>query len=74
MGLPQKSLTGIQEFFYFLFPRIPLKEWKAKLERTHFYEAQSGKITVKKLPVFPDPVSAAMSTSPPPRIRGIASD
>jgi hypothetical protein len=27
----------------------------------------------QKAPVFPDPVSAAMRTSPPPKIRGMAS-
>ena len=70
-----KRLTvGGQEINRTEVVRFSSKRMEAKLERTHFYKAQSGKITMKKLPVFPDPVSAAMSTSPPPRIRGIASD
>ena len=46
MGLFQKSLTGIKNFFLFRVPMNPQKDWKAKLERPYFFKVQLGKITV----------------------------
>ena len=46
MGLSQKSLTGIQEFFLFRIPMNPSKGWKAKLERDYLFKIQFGKMTV----------------------------
>ena len=43
MGLFQKSLTGIKNFFLF---RVPMNDWKAKLERPHIFKVQPGKIIV----------------------------
>ena len=47
MGLSQKSLTQIEKFFLFRVPMNPQKDWKAKLERAHFFKVQSGKIIWK---------------------------
>ena len=46
MGLFHKSLIGIGNFFLFRVPMNPYKDWKAKLERPHFFKVHSGKITV----------------------------
>jgi hypothetical protein len=46
MGLFQKSLAGIKNFFLLWVPMNPKKDWKAKLERPHFFKVQPGKITV----------------------------
>ena len=46
MRLFQKSLTGIKNFFLFWIPMNFQKDWKAKLERSHFFKVQPGKITV----------------------------
>jgi hypothetical protein len=46
MGLSQKSLTQIEKFFLFRFPMNPYTDWKAKLERAHFFKVQSDRITV----------------------------
>ena len=43
---PQGSLTGIKKIFLFWVTINPKKDWKAKLERAHFFKVQSGKITV----------------------------
>ena len=44
MGLIKKSLTGIKKIFLFRVPMNPQKDWKAKLERPHFFKVQPGKI------------------------------
>ena len=46
MGLFQKSLTGIENFFLLRVPMNPKKDWKAQLERPHFFKVQSGKMKV----------------------------
>ena len=46
MGLSQKSFKRIQKLFLYRVPMTPLKDWKATLERTHFFQVQSGRITV----------------------------
>ena len=46
MGLFQKSLTGIKNSFLFRVSMNPQKDWKAKLERPHFFKVQPGKIQV----------------------------
>jgi len=38
MGLSQKSLTGIEKIFLFGVPMNPWRDWKAKLERAHFFK------------------------------------
>jgi len=38
MGLSQKSLTGIKKLFLFGVPMNPWKDWRAKLERAHFFK------------------------------------
>ena len=46
MGLSQKSLARIKKFFLFSVPMNPQKDWKAKLERAHFFKVRSDRITV----------------------------
>ena len=46
MELFQKSLAGNKIFFLFRVPINPYKDWKAKLERPHFFKVQPGKVTV----------------------------
>ena len=46
MGLSQKSLIGIEKTFLIMVPMNPSKDWNTKLERTHFFKVQSGRITV----------------------------
>ena len=41
---PQQSLTGIKKIFWFWVPINPQKDWKAKLDRAHFFKVQCGKI------------------------------
>ena len=43
---PQESFTGFQKLFLHRLPVSSYQCWKAKLERTHFFKVQSGKITV----------------------------
>ena len=43
---PQESLTGVEKFFLLWRRMNSYKQWKAKLERAHFLNFQSGKITV----------------------------
>ena len=43
---PQESLTGFQKLFLHRLPVSSYQCWKAKLEQTHFFKVQSGKITV----------------------------
>ena len=52
MGLFQKSLIGIKKIFLFRVPMNPQKDWKAKLERPHFFKVQPGKITVCIVTLF----------------------
>ena len=46
MGLSQKSLTQIANFFLFRVPMNPQTDWKAKLDRDRFFKDRSDRITV----------------------------
>ena len=46
LGLSQKSLARIKRIFLFRVPMNPQKDWKAKLERAHFFKVRSDRITV----------------------------
>ena len=41
-----KNPSRIKKIFLFWVPMNTKKDWKAKLERPHFFKVQSGKITV----------------------------
>ena len=46
MGLSQKSLARIKKYIFVQGSYESLRDWKAKLERAHFFNVPSDRITV----------------------------